>query len=92
MMNSRKLLLASSTLLLACLHSSPAASDEVSSQTNREHEPGDHANGHASFKRGCATRDVSDAQRADIDQKIAARGKPRSAAAVAAAAAAAARP
>lgn len=75
MMTSRYLL-ASSLLfagtLIACQDEPLSEGEQLASANGA-----DHANGHASFKRGCATRDVSDLERGQIDEKLAGgKGRP----------------
>ena len=69
MMNSRKLLLASSLLLgstlVACSSEDVAATEQASNGNGN-------ANGHA--KRGCGTRDMSELERGQVDQQL--KGKP----------------
>jgi hypothetical protein len=72
-MKTSRTLLASSLLLAGTLIGCQA--DEQVSAADQFDSV--HANGHASFKRGCATRELSDLERAQIDAKISnGKGKP----------------
>lgn len=70
-MTSRKIV--ASSLLVAASLIGCQADEQISAD---EQQNSVHANGHASFKRGCATREVDDLERAQIDAKLSNGRKP----------------